>query len=153
MQIILVNKVENLGNLGDVINVKSGYARNFLIPNGKAVIATPSNIKLILKKKIELEQKLLDKLSLAESRAKKIRMITQPVTIFLKSRKEGKLFGSVGSRDISELLSNLSGIEVKKREIHLLNGALRTIGKHNIIFKPHHTIIVNIIVNIVSKEE
>ncbi|XBC42271.1 MAG: 50S ribosomal protein L9 [Buchnera aphidicola (Meitanaphis elongallis)] len=153
MQVILLTKVENLGNLGDIVRAKPGYVRNFLVPFGKAMVATKINIALVLKKKEKLEQKILEKLSLAKLRAEKVKMVTQPVVIFSKSRKEGKLFGSVGSRDIAELLSSLSGVEIKKREIFLLNGVFRKIGEYNIVFKPHHDVAVTIMINIVSKEE
>lgn len=153
MQIVLLTKVENLGNLGDVIHVKAGYARNFLVPRGKAIPATQQNIALALRKKDEIKQKLLDKLSLAQIRAKKVQLVSQPIVIYSKSRKEGKLFGSIGSRDISELLSKLSGIEVKKREIYLSNGVFRKIGQYDVFFKPHHDVSVTIAINILSKEE
>ncbi|QCI23514.1 50S ribosomal protein L9 [Buchnera aphidicola] len=152
MQIVLVTKIENVGNLGDIIHVKPGYARNFLIPFGKAIIATKSNIELILNKKKKLEQKLLEKLSLAKSRIDKINMIAQPIIIFSKSRKEGKLFGSVGPRDIAETLSNLSGIEVKKGEVHISEGLLREVGQYNVVFKPHHQVETIISINIISKD-
>ncbi|XBC43295.1 MAG: 50S ribosomal protein L9 [Buchnera aphidicola (Meitanaphis flavogallis)] len=153
MQIVLLTKVKNLGNLGDVIHVKAGYARNFLVPRGKAIPATQQNIALALRKKDEIKQKLLDKLSLAQIRAKKVQLVAQPIIMYSKSRKEGKLFGSIGSRDISELLSKLSGIEVKKREIYLSNGAFRKVGQYDVFFKPHYDISITIAINIVSKEE
>ncbi|XBC41756.1 MAG: 50S ribosomal protein L9 [Buchnera aphidicola (Kaburagia rhusicola rhusicola)] len=153
MQIVLLTKLENLGNLGDVIHVKSGYARNFLVPRGKAIPATPQNIALALRKKDEMKQKLLDKLSLAQIRAKKVQLVSQPIIIYSKSRKEGKLFGSIGSRDISELLSKLSGIEVKKREIYLSNGVFRKLGQYDVFFKPHYDVSIAIAINILSKEE
>ncbi|XBC39209.1 MAG: 50S ribosomal protein L9 [Buchnera aphidicola (Nurudea shiraii)] len=153
MQIILLEKVENLGNLGDIIHVKSGYARNFLIPRKQAMIATKLNVKLVLQKKIEFEQKLLDKLSLAQLRIKKIKVISQPIVIYSKTRKEGKLFGSVGPRDVSKLLSKLSGIKINKKEIYLPNGVFRKIGKYDVVFKPHHDVETIVEINIVSKEK
>ncbi|XBC44342.1 MAG: 50S ribosomal protein L9 [Buchnera aphidicola (Schlechtendalia peitan)] len=153
MQIILLNKVESLGNLGDIVRVKSGYARNFLIPHGNALIATKLNIALVLKKKMEFEQKLLDKLSLAQFRAKKIQEVCQPVIIFSKSRKEGKLFGSVGTREISEVLSKLCNVEVRKGEIRISGGIIRNIGEYNITFKPHSNVSVVVNIKIVSKDE
>ncbi|XBC40731.1 MAG: 50S ribosomal protein L9 [Buchnera aphidicola (Nurudea yanoniella)] len=151
-KIILLVKIEKLGNFGDIIKVKSGYARNFLIPYKKALSATKFNIESVLKKKIELEEILLEKLSLAKSRIQKIQIISQPIIIYSKSRKEGKLFGSVGSRDISEVLSKLSGIEIKRREIYLPNGIFRKTGKYNVIFRPHNDVETVIVINILSKE-
>ncbi|ANF17257.1 hypothetical protein XW81_02600 [Buchnera aphidicola (Schlechtendalia chinensis)] len=152
MKIILLSGIKKLGNLGDKICVKSGYARNFLIPNGSALIANKANVKFVSQKKESLEKKLLDKLLVAEFRAKKIRKVIQPVVIVSKSRKEGKLFGSVGSREISEALSKLSGIKVKKGEIRLLSGIIRNIGKYDIIFKPHNTIDVSVNISVVPNE-
>ena len=110
MQVILLDKVANLGSLGDQVNVKAGYARNFLVPQGKAVPATKKNVEFFEARRAELEAKLADVLSAAEARATKINELGS-VTIASKAGDEGKLFGSIGTRDIAEAIS-AAGVEV-----------------------------------------
>ncbi|CAL4325616.1 50S ribosomal protein L9 [Buchnera aphidicola (Eriosoma lanigerum)] len=144
MQVILLEKIDKLGKIGELIQVRSGYARNFLIPKGKAVIGTKKNIELfeIQRKKIELEK--INQLSLAKIRADKVINLGL-IHIYVKSGEEGKLFGSIGARDIANRISEL-GVLVKKSEIKLSSGLIRNIGIYEVIFQPHleHTISIKI---------
>ncbi|MCE1776918.1 50S ribosomal protein L9, partial [Enterobacter hormaechei] len=135
MQIILLDKVANLGSLGDQVNVKPGYARNYLVPQGKAVPATKKNIEFFEARRAELEANLANVLATAEARAEKINALGS-VTIASKAGDEGKLFGSVGTRDIADAVT-AAGVEVSKSEVRLPNGVLRTIGEHEVNFQVH----------------
>lgn len=134
MQVILLEKVANLGKLGDSVKVRAGYGRNFLIPFGKAVPATPKNIEEFQKRREELEAREAERLAEARTRAEKIE--GQTVTIAAKTGDEGKLFGSVGARDIAEAVASL-GVEVDKSEVRLPSGALRQIGEYDIVIHLH----------------
>ncbi|WMY95139.1 MAG: 50S ribosomal protein L9 [Arsenophonus sp.] len=149
MQIILLDKVDNLGKLGDTVNVKPGYARNYLIPYGKAVSATKKNISLFKKRYSEMQAKLANILSIAKKRAEKINEL-KIITIASKVGNEGKLFGSISSRDIAEAVTE-KGIMVTKNEVCLPNGVLRTIGKHEVILQFHNDVLVTLNINIVPK--
>ncbi|CAL4325590.1 50S ribosomal protein L9 [Buchnera aphidicola (Eriosoma grossulariae)] len=148
MQIILLKKVDKLGQIGELIYVKSGYARNYLIPTGKAMIGNKKNIELFELKKTQMEAKKNHQLALSKQRAEKIIKIGL-INILAKSGEEGKLFGSIGSRDIADHISSL-GITVNKNEIKLPNGLLKNIGIHEIIFQPHFELLIPIKINIVS---
>lgn len=149
MQIILLDKIYNLGKIGSQIQVKSGYARNFLIPQGKATLATKKNIQNMQKKIESLNESLNLNLKQNEERAKKINDIKQ-INIFAKIGKKEKLFGSIGKRNISDEVTKVSGVVIKKNEVILKKGSLRTSGKHLVNFKLHHQIYAKIIVNIIS---
>lgn len=114
MQVILLDKVANLGSLGDQVNVKAGYARNFLVLQGKAVPATKKNIEFFEARRAELEAKLAEVLAAANARAEKINAL-ETVTIASKAGDEGKLFGSIGTRDIADAVT-AAGVEVAKSE-------------------------------------
>ncbi|VFP78841.1 50S ribosomal protein L9 [Candidatus Erwinia haradaeae] len=149
MQVILLDCVENLGKLGDQVNVKAGYARNFLVPKGKAVLATKKNIEFFNIRRSELEARVMEVLTIAQKRATKINELGS-VTLFAKSGSEGKLFGSIGTRDIA-LAVTKAGIEVLKNEVRLPNGVLRTIGEHTVDFQVHSQVFATLIINIVSR--
>ncbi|HAK35447.1 MAG TPA: 50S ribosomal protein L9 [Pantoea sp.] len=149
MQVILLDKVANLGSLGDQVNVKAGYARNFLVPQGKAVPATKKNVEYFEARRAELEAKLADVLAAANARAEKINALGS-VTIASKSGDEGKLFGSIGTRDIADALTN-AGLEVDRAEVRLPNGALRNTGEFNIAIQLHHDVTAEVLVTIVSE--
>jgi len=135
MEIILLSKVHKLGNSGEIVHVKSGYARNFLIPKGQAISANKKNIKSFEMQRIKLEQETVSKLILAKQRAEKIQLI-KSITISSKAGKEGKIFGSIGVKHIIKEIS-LIGIKIHKKELRLPNGVLRKIGLHTVIFQPH----------------
>jgi len=134
MQVILLEKVRNLGNLGDKVNVRNGYGRNFLIPQGKAVFATADNVKKFEERRAELEKAAAEALAAAKDRASKLEGMS--VTIACKAGDEGKLFGSVGTNDIAEALS-AAGAKVDKHEVLMPNGALREVGEYAVEIALH----------------
>ena len=143
MEVILLSKVENLGALGDKVSVKSGYARNYLIPQGKAKFATAENIAEFEARRAELEAEAAS--VLAEAEARKTKIDGAIITISAKESSEGKLFGSVGNVDIVEALIS-HGHEVEKREIRMPEGAFRNIGEYEVEIHLHTD--VNAVVNI-----
>ncbi|MFQ1004913.1 50S ribosomal protein L9 [Gilliamella sp. CG22] len=149
MQIILLDKVANLGSLGDQVNVKAGYARNFLIPQGKAVPATKKNIEFFEARRAELEAKLAETLKAAEERVAEINALGK-VTITSKAGDEGRLFGSIGTRDIADAVK-ARGIEVSKSEVRLPNGVLRNTGEFEVLFQVHSEAFAKIIVEIIAE--
>ncbi len=147
MEVILLEKVRNLGNLGDRVNVKSGYGRNFLIPQNKAVFATPDNVKLFEQRRSELEKKAQQTLASAEQRASKLNDAT--VVISAMASDEGKLYGSVGINEIKDALV-AKGIEVSKREIVMPEGPLHSIGNYVVEIHVHSDVIANLQIEIVA---
>jgi large subunit ribosomal protein L9 len=135
MEIILLDKIANLGGLGDTVIVKSGYARNFLFPQGKAVPATKANVEKFEARRAELEAKIAEGLSVAQARADKITELGE-VTIAAPAGDEGKLFGSIGTRDIADAIT-AAGVEVTKAEVKLPTGTLREIGEFDIDLQLH----------------
>lgn len=148
MQIILLDKVTNLGGLGDKVNVKAGYARNYLVPQGKAVPATKQNIEYFDARRAELEAKLAETLAAAKARADKISALGT-VTIATKAGEGGKLFGSIGARDIADAIT-AAGQAVAKSEIRLPEGVLRTIGEHTVALQIHSEVSASITITIVT---
>ena len=134
MELILLQKVTNLGGLGDKVNVKPGYGRNFLVPQGKAVPATATNIAEFEAKRAEYEAKALASHNGAEARAAKFEGAS--VTIAAHASTEGKLYGSVGPRDIAEAFT-AAGLELHKSEVILGEGAFRNVGEFDVIVKLH----------------
>ncbi|WJV61830.1 50S ribosomal protein L9 [Pectobacteriaceae bacterium CE70] len=149
MQVILLDKVANLGSLGDQVNVKSGYARNFLVPQGKAVPATKKNVEFFETRRAELEAKLTEVLTAAEARAAKITALGT-VTIASKAGDEGKLFGSIGTRDIADAVT-AAGVDIAKSEVRLPNGVLRTLGDHEVSFQVHSDVFATLNVVVVAE--
>ena len=142
MEIILLDKIANLGGLGDQVNVKAGYARNFLFPQGKAVPATKANVEKFEARRAELEAKIADELAAAEARAAKVTELAE-VTIAAPAGDEGKLFGSVGTRDIAEAIT-AAGVEVAKSEVKLPMGTLRETGEFQIDLQLHSDVTASI---------
>jgi large subunit ribosomal protein L9 len=134
MQLILLQKVTNLGNLGDKVNVKPGFGRNYLVPQGKAVPATAANLAEFEAKRAEYEAKASDALATAEAR--KARLEGAVVTIHANASTEGKLYGSVGPREIAEALTK-AGSPVNKSEVVLGEGAFRNIGEYEVVVHLH----------------
>ena len=134
MELILLQKVTNLGNLGDKVNVKPGFGRNFLVPQGKAVPATAANLAEFEAKRAEYEAKASDALATAEAR--KARLEGAVVTIHANASTEGKLYGSVGPREIAEALTK-AGSPVNKSEVVLGEGAFRNIGEYEVVVHLH----------------
>lgn len=149
MNVILLEKVRNLGNLGDQVRVKPGYGRNFLIPSGKAVPATKLNIEKFEARRAELERSQADILAKATARAEAINGLV--ITITQKAGAEGKLYGSVGTVDISEAAA-AAGHELARQEIRLPEGPFRNIGEYDVDINLHSDVKVTIRVNIVPEE-
>ena len=149
MQVILLEEVQNLGNLGDEVKVKSGYARNYLIPYGRAVIANKENRAAFEARRTELEQVHSDALAKARERADK--MDGTSVQLVRKVSEEGKLFGSVSTLDIAEAMQT-AGHDLQKSEIHLGAGPLKDVGDHEIAVTLHPEIDIKITVSIVGEE-
>jgi len=149
MQIILLDKVANLGGLGDNVAVKSGYARNFLFPQGKAVPATKANIEKFEARRAELEAKLASDLAAANDRAAKLAALGE-VTIASKAGDEGKLFGSVGTRDIADAITE-AGVKVAKAEVKLPTGTLRETGEFDIDVQLHAEVTATVKVVVIAE--
>ncbi|MBB5189966.1 large subunit ribosomal protein L9 [Silvimonas terrae] len=149
MQIILLEKVANLGNLGDVVKVKDGFARNFLIPQGKAKRATESNLKEFEARRADLEKAQAEILVGAQARAEKLQGAS--VTIAQKAGVDGRLFGSVGNSDIAEAFT-AAGHPVKKFEVRLPNGAFKAIGEYTVDLALHHDVVVEATVVVVGEQ-
>ena len=146
MQIILLEKVANLGNLGDVVKVKDGFARNFLIPSKQARRATESAIKEFEGRRAELEKVAGDKL--AAARAVGDKLAGKTVTIAQKAGVDGRLFGSVTNADIADGLKKL-GFDVAKAQVRLPNGPLKTVGEHPVSVAAHTDVVVEVTVKVV----
>jgi large subunit ribosomal protein L9 len=149
MDIILLQKVANLGNIGDRVKVKSGFGRNYLLPAGKATLATPDNIARFEARRAELERLAHEHLSSAGERA--VAMKDFKLVIAAKAGTEGKLFGSIGTSDIAEACSK-AGFNVQRSEVRLPNGPLRTLGDHAVTLHLHADVDVPLAVSIVAEE-
>ena len=148
MQIILLEKVVNLGNLGDVVNVKEGYARNFLIPSGRAKRATAASLAEFEARRVELEKLAAEKLAAAQAAAAKVEGVT--VQIVRKAGVDGRLFGSVSTADIAEALVAL-GHPVEKAGVRLPNGAIKLVGDHAIEVSLHTDVVVPVTVAVLGE--
>jgi len=147
MQVILLEKVRNLGNLGDCVNVKPGYGRNFLIPQNKAVFATANNLAMFETRRAELEKNAALALAKAQEKATKFNDIT--IEIAAQASDEGKLYGSVGIIEICDALKT-KGLEVTKREVQMPTGPIYSIGNYVIDIILHSDVTANLQVTIVS---
>ena len=148
MQVILLEKVGNLGNLGDIVKVKDGFGRNFLIPQGKAKRATEANKAEIASRRAELEKQQAAILVAAQARGEKLAGFV--ITVAQKAGVDGRLFGSVTNGDIADALS-AQGHEVAKSLVRLPNGPLKTIGDHPVSVALHHDVVVDITVTVVAE--
>lgn len=149
MDVILLEKVQNLGKLGDRVAVRSGYARNYLLPQRKAVSATPANLAAFEQRRAELEKAESDALAAAQSRAEKLNGKT--VTVAAKAGTEGKLFGSVGTLDIAEAAGR-EGLDLKRHEVRLPSGPFRNIGSYEVELHLHADVEARITVNVIAEE-
>ena len=147
MQIILLEKVLNVGNLGDVVKVKDGYARNFLIPQKKARRATQAAVAEFEVKRAELEKAAAEKLSAAQGQGEKLSGMT--ITIAQKAGVDGRLFGSVTNFDIAEALSK-QGFAVEKSQVRMPTGPLKTTGEHSVAVALHTDVVVDITIAVVG---
>lgn len=150
MEVILLEKIHKLGDLGEKVRVKPGYGRNYLIPEGKAVSATQENVEKFEAQRAELEKAQAEAFESAKSRAEK--MIDVSVTFARKAGSEGKLFGSVGTVDIANAVSQ-TGIELTKQEVRLPKGPFRAIGEFEVGVHLHTDVDAKIKINIIAEEE
>ena len=148
MQVILLERVVNLGNLGDIVRVKDGYGRNYLIPQGKAKRATEANKAEFEQRRAELEKQQAEQLTAAQARGEKLAGYTLQIT--QKAGVDGRLFGSVTNGDIAEQLT-AQGFEVAKSEVRMPNGPLKTIGDHPVSIALHHDVVVDITVSVLGE--
>jgi large subunit ribosomal protein L9 len=150
MQVILLEKIANLGNLGDVVKVKDGFARNYLIPSKRARRATASAVQEFETRRADLEKAAADKLAAAQAVGEKL--AGQTVTVEQKAGVDGRLFGSVTNFDVAEGLKKL-GFDVVKSQIRMPNGPLKTVGDHPVSVAPHTDVVVDITVRVVAEAE
>jgi large subunit ribosomal protein L9 len=149
MDVILLQKVANLGNIGDRVKVRSGFGRNFLLPQGKATLATPENVARFEARRAELERLAREHLTSAAERA--VALKDFKLTIPAKAGTEGKLFGSIGTADIAEACTR-AGFKVERSEVRLPNGPLRMLGEHTVNLHLHADVDVPLQVSIVPEE-
>lgn len=150
MQVILLDKVANLGNLGDVVKVKDGYARNFLIPTKRARRATEAAIKEFEARRADLEKAAADKLAAAQALGEQLS--GKVVVLTQKAGVDGRLFGSVTNADIAEGLGKI-GLAVTKAQVRLPNGPLKTVGEHPVTVAAHTDVIAEIVVKVVGETD
>ncbi|TNF33936.1 MAG: 50S ribosomal protein L9 [Gammaproteobacteria bacterium] len=149
MQVILLEKVGRLGNLGDQVNVKAGFGRNFLIPYGKAVPATPENVEKFEQRRAELEKVAAEKLAAAQARAAKLTALAE-ITLAANASDEGRLFGSIGTREVADALT-AAGVEVEKREVLMPNGVIRATGDFTLEIQLHGDVAAEVLVHVVPE--
>ena len=150
MDVILLQKVANLGGIGERVKVKSGYGRNYLLPSGRATLATAANVARFEARRAELEKLAGDELQSAQQRAESLRNFR--LTITAKAGTEGKLFGSIGTNDIAEGAS-AAGHRLSRSEVRLPNGPLRAVGEHQVAVHLHTDVEVTLTVIIVAEEQ
>ncbi|MCF6765940.1 50S ribosomal protein L9 [Thiotrichales bacterium 19S3-7] len=149
MEIILKEKVENLGKLGEVVRVRSGYARNYLIPYGKAVQATADNVKAFETQKAELERLENERIAKAQANAEKIQ--SKSFEIKAQAGDGGKLFGSVGTKEVADIIKEASGIEVERRHVRMPEGAIRQIGEYQVSLHLHTGVDITVTIMVVAQ--
>lgn len=149
MEVILLQKVTNLGNIGDRVSVKSGFGRNFLLPQGKATLATADNVAKFEARRAELEKKAREELAAAQARAAKLEGFK--LTMTAKAGNEGKLFGSVGNVDIIDAMSK-AGHAVTRAEVRLGGGPIRHVGEHTVQIQLHADVVVEVPVTVTAEE-
>jgi len=150
MQVILMEKVENLGELGELVTVKPGFARNYLVPQGKAKMATEANMAEFEARRAELEAAAAEALKAAEGRKTAIEAL-EKVTIISKVGTEGKLFGSIGTQDIADAIS-AAGVEVVRSEVRLPHGALRNVGEYALDIHVYTDVTARVDLEVVGEE-
>ncbi len=147
MEVILLQKVANLGNIGDKVKVKPGYGRNFLLPSGKAALATAANLKKFEARRAELEKAASDSLTRAQGRARELENFK--LDLRAKAGAEGKLFGSVGTADIAEELTK-AGIAIERSEVRLPGGPIRLVGEHHVKLHLHSDVEIDLPITITA---
>jgi len=148
MNVILLEKLGRLGSIGDQVRVKAGYGRNYLLPFGKAVVATPENVKEFETRRAELERVAAEKKQIADRRAAQLAALS--VTIPANAGEEGKLFGSIGTRDVAEAITK-AGVEVSKSEVRMPSGSLRELGEYMIDIQLHSELMQPVKVTVIPE--
>jgi large subunit ribosomal protein L9 len=148
MDVILLEKTANLGNLGDRVTIKAGYGRNYLIPQGKAVAATPKKIAEFEARRAELEKQAAEKLAAANARGEALSKLN--IVIAHKTGDEGRLFGSVGTQNIADAIT-AAGVKVEKAEVRLPNGVIRNIGEYDVAINLHTDVVVTLPIKIAAE--
>lgn len=149
MEVILLEKIANLGNLGDRVTIKPGYGRNYLVPQGKAVLATQERLAEFEQRRAELEKAAAEKLAAAQARADAISKLE--IVITQKAGDEGKLFGSVGTQNIADAITQ-AGAKVEKHEVRLPEGVIRHIGEYDIDINLHTDVVVTLPIKVVDEQ-
>jgi len=150
MEVILLENIRNLGGLGDKVDVRSGYGRNYLVPQGKAVPANKANIAAFEERRVELEAKAKDELAAAQKRASLFEELS--ITITSKAGDEGKLFGSIGTRDIAEAVNAQIAAELEKSEVAMPDGSIRSTGEYEYTINLHSEVEAVVKVVVVAEE-
>lgn len=150
MEVILLEKVENLGTIGDRVKVRAGYGRNYLLPKGKATVATPANIAAFEARRAELEQRQADEFATAQARAEQLQKLQ--IRITARAGNEGKLFGSLGTVDIAEACTE-AGVPIQRSEVRMPNGPIRLLGEHVVDFHLHTDVNTSISITVVGDGE
>ena len=150
MEVILLENIENLGSLGDKVSVKSGFARNFLVPHGKAKVATAANLAEFEASRVELEKVAAEAMGQAQGKQQAIEALGT-LEIVAKVGSEGKLFGSIGTVDIADAIT-AAGVAVEKREIRLPDGAIRTTGEHKIDIHVYTDVDSSVTISVIGEE-
>jgi large subunit ribosomal protein L9 len=151
MEVILLEKVANLGGLGDKVSVKSGFGRNFLIPKGKAVFASSENVEVFEARRAELEQQAAEKLAAAETRKAAVEALADGVSITHKAGEEGRLFGSVGTADIAQACID-AGVDIAKAEVRMPDGPFRVAGEYEVALHLHTDVDAMLKVTVIGEE-
>ena len=149
MEVILLEKIDNLGNIGARVKVKPGYGRNYLLPQGKATLATPENVAKFESMRLDLERKAADSLTAAQARAQQLAGVQ--LNLSAKAGTEGKLFGSIGTIDIAEACTR-AGVPVDRSEVRLPDGPIRVLGEHHVELHLHADVNVPLTVTVLPEE-
>ena len=148
MDVILLEKTANLGNLGDRVTIKAGYGRNYLIPQGKVVAATPKKIKEFEERRAELEKQAAEKLAAANARGEALSKLN--IVITHKTGDEGRLFGSVGTQNVADAIT-AAGVKVEKAEVRMPKGVIRNIGEYDIDINLHTDVVVTLPIKVAAE--
>ena len=151
MEIILIDKIKNLGDVGDIVKVRSGYARNYLIPYGKAKFATEENRLEIQQRRAEYERHVSEERALAKERAEKLEGLE--LTIKMQAMEDGRLYGPVSITEVCELVLQKCGIEIQKQEVNFPEGQIRSLGSHSIVFNLHSDVQVETQLQVVAAQQ
>ena len=151
MEIILIDKIKNLGDVGDIVKVRSGYARNYLIPYGKAKFATEENRLEIEQRRAEYERQVSEERASAKERAEKLQGVE--LTIRMQAMEDGRLYGPVSITEVCDLVLQKCGVEIQKQEVNFPEGQIRSLGPHSIVFNLHSDVRVETQLQVVAAQQ